>query len=273
MTYEFTGSGALDYAPCRYGCSKLLFRGPRRSLAGEFCLALGGSETYGKFVEHPWPALLERRLQVPVVNLGYLNAGPDLFAHEPFLSEVTRAARMSVIQLMGAANMSNRFYAVHPRRNDRFLRASALMRDLFPGADFAEFSFTRHMLESLHDQAPEAFARLASELQATWVSRMRTLLDRIDGPKVILWLRDYHTRARLPPLGSEPALVTGAMVDHVRPYADLVVEVTPSPAARQAGLAGMVFPPTEAPAAADMPGPRIHEEVAEALAPVITKLL
>jgi hypothetical protein len=35
----------------------------------------------------------------------------------------------------------------------------------------------------------------------------------------------------------------------------------------------MVFPPTEAPAAADMPGPRIHEEVAEALAPVITKLL
>lgn len=273
MTYEFTGCGALDYAPCRYGCSKLLFRGPRRSLAGEFCVALGGSETYGKFVERPWPALLERRLFLPVVNLGYLNAGPDLFAHEPFVSEVARAARVSVIQLMGVANMSNRFYAVHPRRNDRFLRASAAMHDLFPNADFAEFSFTRHMLQSLHDQAPDAFARLSSELQATWVSRMRALLERTFGPKIVLWLRDYHAQARPAPLGHDPALVTAPMVDRIRPYADLVVEVTPSPAARQAGLAGMVFPPTEAPAAADMPGPRVHEEVAEALAPVIAKML
>lgn len=30
MTYDALGAGALDYLPCRYGTSKLLFRGPRR---------------------------------------------------------------------------------------------------------------------------------------------------------------------------------------------------------------------------------------------------
>ncbi len=36
---------------------------------------------------------------------------------------------------MGAQNLSNRFYAVHPRRNDRFLRASTLMKTIFREVD------------------------------------------------------------------------------------------------------------------------------------------
>lgn len=95
MAFEYSGDGALDYFPCRYGKSKLLFRGPRRHLSEPYCAALGGGETYGKFVAAPWPVLLEARLNFPIVNFGYLNAGIDVFLGEPQLHEMTRMARVS----------------------------------------------------------------------------------------------------------------------------------------------------------------------------------
>ena len=131
MAFEHRGAGALDYYPCRYGKSKLLFRGPKRALDQPYIAALGGSETYGKFVQKPWTDLLEGEIGTPVVNFGYLNAGVDVFLNETEITKFTRGAQATVIQLTGAHNLSNRYYAVHPRRNDRFLRASQLMRSVF----------------------------------------------------------------------------------------------------------------------------------------------
>ncbi len=273
MAFEYAGDGALDYFPCRYGRSKLLFRGPRRDLARPFVAALGGSETYGKFVAEPWPALLEDKLQMPVVNFGYLNAGIDVFANEPQVGEMSRLARVTVIQLMGAQNVSNRFYAVHPRRNDRFLRASNLMRAVFSEIDFTEFNFTRHLLLALRERAPDRFGPLVAELQAAWIARMTAMLDKIEGRKVLLGLGDYRDPSLRDALGCEPLLVTSEMVDRLRPLADAVVRVDPSLTARSSGSAGMHFGPMEEPAAATMPGPMVHEEVAAALAPVLAGLL
>ena len=36
MTYSSLAEGGLNYFPCRYGTSKLLFRGPRRRLDGRY---------------------------------------------------------------------------------------------------------------------------------------------------------------------------------------------------------------------------------------------
>ncbi|MEX1663223.1 DUF6473 family protein [Thioclava sp. 15-R06ZXC-3] len=273
MAFEYAGDGALDYFPCRYGKSKLLFRGPCRSLTGEYVAALGGTETYGKFVTNPWPTLLEERLGLPVVNFGYMNAGADVFVNEPQIVEASRAARLNVVQLMGAQNMSNRFYAVHPRRNDRFLRASSLMRSIFRGVDFTEFNFTRHMLTALKTREPDKFEALIDELRIAWGLRMRALLDCIEGHKVLLWLGEYRPRGHQDPLGAEPLLVTAAMVDELRPFADEVVRVEPSIMARSAGTSGMHFAAMEEPAAQMLPGPMVHSEIAEALAPVVRRLL
>ncbi|MDC1223540.1 DUF6473 family protein [Ascidiaceihabitans sp.] len=46
MTYDVLGAGNLDYLPCRYGTSKLLFRGPRRPLKEPYIAFLSGTETY-----------------------------------------------------------------------------------------------------------------------------------------------------------------------------------------------------------------------------------
>lgn len=273
MAFEYSGDGALDYFPCRYGKSKLLFRGPRRQLTEPFCAAMGGGETYGKFVAEPWPALLEERLCFPVVNFGYLNAGIDVFLSEPQLAEMTRLAQVSVVQALGAVNLSNRFYAVHPRRNDRFLRASSLMRAVFSEIDFTEFNFTRHMLGALQERAPDRFPALEAELRAAWLARMAQMLDRVEGRKVLLVLGDYHAPGNRDPLGPEPLLITAEMIEQIRPLVDQVVRVEPSVMARSSGTVGMHFAPMEEPAAATMPGPLVHQEIAEALAPVLKGML
>jgi len=268
MAYEHPGGGALDYCACRYGRSGLLFRGPRRRLSGSYLVALGGTETYGKFVAEPWPALLEGRIGMPVANFGCVNAGIDLFLSDPQITEIAGAARLTVLQLTGPQNMTNRFYAVHPRRNDRFLRATGAMRATFPEVDFTEFNFTRHMLTSLADRFPQRFDQLAGELRAAWVARMRQLLERIGGQVVLLWIGSHH-------LGgiSDPVPLTADMVADVQGRARHTMRVEPSMTARAAGTAGMWFGALEEPAAAEMPGPMVHAEVAEALAPVLARLL
>src|SRR6056297_2682323 len=144
MAYQRMGRRPPDYLPVRYAGSRLVFRGPRRSLAGAYVACLGGTETCGSFVDRPWPALLEQDLGTPCVNLGLPNAGPDVLAGDPGLLRMARRARAVVVQLPCAMNLSNPFYRVHPRRNDRFVAAETPLRDLFPEVDFTEFHFTRH---------------------------------------------------------------------------------------------------------------------------------
>ena len=274
MTFESPGAPALDYQPCRYERSRLLFRGPRQNLYGDFLAVLGGTETYGRFVAEPFPALLERRLHRTVVNFGCMNAGVDVFVNEPWLIEACRRARATVVQVVGAHNMTNRFYAVHPRRNDRFLRASAIMRSMFRDVDFAEYNFTRHMLSDLKSRAPERFTLIENELRTAWVARMRQLLARIGGRTVLLLLAEHLPRpSRSDTLGRPPLLVDEAMVAEVAGPGTEIVRVAATQAARDAGTAGMVFSELDLPAAMEMPGPAVHAEIADALGPVLARYL
>jgi len=275
MTYERMGEGALDYFPCRYGTSKLLFRGPRRKLEGAYCAVLGGTETYGKFIEKPYPALIEADTGITMVNFGCVNAGADVYVNDPAVIEACVRARVTVIQVTGAHNTSNRFYAVHPRRNDRFLRASTLLKAIYREVDFTEFHFTRHMLSSLLTLSPERFAVVSDELRSAWVARMKLLLGKTEGKTVVLWMAGHSAADAVGDagLGRDPLLIDRTMIDQIRPYATEVVEVVFSQAAREAGLSGMFYAAVEEPAALEMPGPLVHREVAGALQPLIERMI
>lgn len=273
MAYAFPGAGALDYYPCRYGKSRILFRGPRRDLGYPFVAVLGGSETYGRFVPMPYPAVVEAETGLRMVNLGYPNAGLDLYLGEPEVERILGQARITVIMVMGAQNMSNRFYSVHPRRNDRFLRASPLLQTVYREVDFTEFNFTRHMLQTLHAVSPRKFEVVADELRWAWVARMTRLMDQAGGKTVLVWLADHpppDRRAIDPTL--DPMLIDRTMLTSLRSRATAYVEVIPSAEARAAGTNGMAFDMLEQEAAQGLPGPAIHREVAAALGPVLERL-
>ena len=53
MSIQHSRQRVLDYEHCRYGQSRISFRGPKKNLKGRFIAFLGGSETYGKFVRKP----------------------------------------------------------------------------------------------------------------------------------------------------------------------------------------------------------------------------
>lgn len=274
MAFAYPGDGALDYFPCRYGTSKLLFRGPRRELDQPYCAVLGGTETYGKFVPRPYPLLVEEATGLRMVNLGCVNAGLDVYVNDPAVMEIAARARVTVLQIVGAQNLTNRFYAVHPRRNDRFLRASPLLRSIFREVEFTEFHFTRHMLQTLQAVSPERFEVVADELRASWVARMEVLLDRMAGKTLLLWTADHPPVApgRSPDLTCAPILVDAEMIAAVRTRASDYLEVVSSAKARAEGQRGMTLGPLDQPAAAEMPGPAVHAEIAQALASRLQRL-
>ena len=65
------------------------------------------------------------------VNFGSVNGGVDAFVNDPTIMAACHDAQLTVVQIMGANFLSNRFYSVHPRRNDRFLRASTVLQAIY----------------------------------------------------------------------------------------------------------------------------------------------
>jgi hypothetical protein len=61
------------------------------------------------------------------------------------------------------------------------------------------------------------------------------------------------------------AALRGLVVEHV--------EVTISPAAWAEGVAGMAFAPLDRLAAAELPGPAAHREIAAALVPQLQRMM
>jgi hypothetical protein len=275
MAFVYSGAGSLDYSPCRYGMSKLIFRGPKAALDGPYTAVLGGTETYGKFVAKPYPSVLADKTGRRVVNLGYMNAGPDVFLNDPETLAIAAAAEVAVVQLVGAANLSNRFYAVHPRRNDRFLAATPWLRALFPEVDFTDFHFTGHLVQTLHHVSPKRFALVATELRTVWLDRMRQLLRQLSGKVVLLWMADQPPQPAVPEPETllRPLLVDAAMIAELRSAADAYLEYVISYQAAAEAVDHKIFDPLDQPAALDVPGPLAHVEAAIALEQALKLLM
>jgi hypothetical protein len=270
MKHDTLSEAGLIYAPCRYGNSRLFFRGPRRPLDGRYIAFVGGTETYGKFVGLPFPALVEDRLGVTCVNFGCVNASVEAFLNEPGIMQTCRDAELTVVELTGAQNLSNRFFTVHPRRNDRFIRASTILRALYPDIDFSEFCFTRHMLTRLHDADPHRFAIVREELQTAWSARMRTFLGELGPRTLLLWFADHLPsdapyERRTTTAWADPLFITRRMVDQLRPLVRGVVLAQPSPRALARRGEGLIHLPHQAGAAAGLLGVAAHEEAATLL--------
>lgn len=215
---------AFDYGWCRHGRSRVAFRGPPVTTGHGAVAVIGGNAAFGKGVAAPYPSALGDLLGLPAINLGIANAGPDVFLGDAGLGELVADADLCVVEVLGAVNLSNRYYTVHPRRNDRFLAASPLLHALFPRVDFTEFNFTRHMLSTLADRDPAAFAEVADHLRTTWETRMVDLLGRCGGRRVLLHLRaPSDAGATTCRLGIEPLLVDAAMVARIARHADRLV--------------------------------------------------
>ncbi|WP_296427667.1 DUF6473 family protein [Yoonia sp.] len=278
MKQETIEFGELSYSPCRYGSSRMLFRGPRRRLDRPYMAFVGGTETYGKFIEKPFPAIVEKAMRQTCINLGCVNGGIDAFVNDPTVMDVCNGADMTVVQVMGANYLSNRFYSVHPRRNDRFVQASTVLQAIYDDVDFSEFSFTRHMLGALCAKSPDRFDIVVTELRQAWTARMRNMLHQIGSQCILLWfsedeISDADWAERAGQLQVDPLFVTQTMIDELRPLVKDIVIVNPSEQALAQGIEGMYFPENQAAAASEMLGVACHAEAGASLIPSLREHL
>ena len=261
----------LDYQPCRYGGAKFAFRGPAKRLKGDYVVFLGGTETFGTFIRTPFPELVEQQTGFACLNLGCRKGGLDSYLSTPSLIDICSMAKVTVIEATGAPNMTNRFYSVDPRHNNRFLRASRLMKSVFFGVDFTGVETTDDLLGLLAREAGDRLPLLSRELQTAWVARMRSLVRQIGGPVVLLWAAD-HTPFSANDGGTTcraPLFIDRAMLNAVMEDADHLVEVVVSPKDIMSGFDQMKFSEKDSQSAAEMLGPVAHDRIASALAPVL----
>ena len=165
MSYEEPVAGAPENDNCRYDGSRLTYRGPHRPIRGSYTAIIGGSETHGRHVSRPFASLLERAMVSRCVNLGVVNSGPEAFLRDEGSLDIARKAGRVVLQVMDGAVPSNRFFKVHPRRNDRFVAPTPELIALFPEVDFADIHFVRHLLAMLKAACPNRYRAVESELQ------------------------------------------------------------------------------------------------------------
>lgn len=267
MSYELPGASAPREVTCRYGASKLHFRGPARSFDLPYLACVGGTETFGRFVTEPFPALLEKRLGEPCVNLGSVNGGLDSILNDPEIPKLAKAAEICLLQVPGAHSLSNDMYRVHPRRNDRFVEASIELSELYGEVDFTEFHFTRHMLGRLARLSPERFEIVEHALKRAWRKRMAEVLDLL-GPNIILvWLRytATHPDGVATGLGAEPLMVEATMLRELGSSVVSTVEFQVKTASASDELGDMIFGTLQEPAAEHMLGPATHQVIADQL--------
>lgn len=271
MSFEKRPQTPLDYQSVSYPGSMAEFRGPSADLKEKQVVCIGGTETFGRFIEHPFSELLSASLGRPVANLGAMNAGLELILNDAAIHEALEHADHVVLQITGAHLMTNRFYRVHPRRNDRFLRASSALSTVYRNTDFTEFHFVRHMLSVLSVDSAERFAIVMRELQEAWVARMKTLIGRIEVPVHLLWMSLSPPAERRADLdnGTDPLFITDAMLKEVAAAASTLTVTTATSEERDLPTEGKVFSPREIAAAKVLPGPAQHDRAADMLAEII----
>ncbi|MBT0959216.1 hypothetical protein IV417_17650 [Alphaproteobacteria bacterium KMM 3653] len=263
----------LDYDLCSYGSSRLRFRGPEKSTAHPYLTFMGGDETFGKFAPKPFPELIERQTGVTALNLGCTGAGLDTLLSDNALLPLASGAVCTVLQVMGAHAMSNDYYSVHPRRNDRFLSPGAKLLSLFPAVDFTEISFTRHLHFTLAEKSPEKHRRLVTAIQCTWIDKMKQVLASIGGPVILLRIQPGGRLHDTSALGPDPLFVTDDMMAQLAPVTAATLQFEPSLEARRKNMDGMVYGELQAPMAAELPGPSVQREIALGLLPALAEFL
>ncbi len=229
--YQHTDLRVADYGPfCldekildRTTGRPLLIRGPRplRIENAEYVVCIGAAQTFGRFCQRPFPAILQDRLSMPVLNISHGGAGPTFFGgNNERLLQYLNGARLVVIQVMSGRSNGNSLFesagvGCYRRKSD----------GLFLSADQA--------FEELIQTAPrEVLTRIVEETRQGWCASYEELLSKIRVPKILFWFatrrpaykQGWRSVKKL--FGSFPQLVNEEMIGMIRQRCDFYVQCT-----------------------------------------------
>lgn len=274
----------FDYKMYRFGRSRQIFRGPQPDLRGHYIACVGGSYTFGRFVDSPFPLILGEELGLTSLNLGADGAGPGFFLGDPEVKQAAADARLCIVQIMSASSISNRMFTVRPRRNLRLHEVSELMCGVFPEVEFDRFAFVRPMLKHLEKLDPERFKLVENEMKNAWIGRTQTLLSSLQTRSILFWFARRAPEEPAPEADVDststayPEYVDRAMIDTVKQVADGYVECVTSeglPQSLKVDGRTVLYKPTGTPIDEnrEFPSPEMHRAAADSLMPEVKRLM
>lgn len=301
--YQNRDAHLVDYQLWQLPGGTDALRGPAPTdlRAGSYIACVGAAQTFGCFVDQPWPRLVERDLGVPTLNLGVAGAGPACFLQPPF-PELIANARAVVFQVLSGRSADCSAFASYGRerltvRTDgRVLGADAAWREALE-ADLVGWRqpLLRGLLNRwLACRGRQVVRQLVQETREDWQARFHDLLALTKAPKVLLWWsrRPPHHRPRfhsVPAMfGDYPHLIDAPMVAALAARCDAYVECvtshgspqllrdrrTGAPTTVQPALAGSGEPATVRwTHNAYYPSPEMHADAATALREPLQRLL
>lgn len=194
-------------------------RGPKLDelIKGEYIVCVGAAQTFGCYAEEPYPYLLQKELQVPVLNLGVAGAGPSFFHKKAWL-ELINNARFAIVQVMSGRSVSNSAFT--SKGGEMLTRVS----------DNMTLGAAPCWKQAIETDTISQIKTLVYETRNNWVDDTIKLLNKIKVPKISLWFserypayeEDYTDVLRL--FGKYPQFVNDKMVEGIKPFSDYYIE-------------------------------------------------
>lgn len=222
---EIDAAGGLDYE--LYQLPELgwrRFRGPAVDLSRPYLAFVGAAQTFGRFAREPYPALLGKALQIPVLNLGVGGAGPRHFDAPSYLGLINRAEAV-VIQVLSGRSASNSLYDSSGSGGLKG-RLRADQKEVRVDEFFASLS-------ALEDKSK--IVEVVEETRRDYTASFASLLKKITVPRILLWFstrppayEDDYSELPYSIFNAMPQLVNERMVREIRAFADAYVECVSS---------------------------------------------
>jgi hypothetical protein len=206
---------------------------PQKLEENKYFVCLGAAQTFGCFTEKPYPVLLQEKINMQSLNLGFAGAGPYFFLrNKDFLIKYINNAKFAVIQVMSGRSESNSLFD------------SGGLEYLTRRSDGVKIGAQQAYDEVLRNYDKKYVKELIAETRLNWVNNYKLLLEEIKIPKVLFWFstrKSYYTEiylckkyAGIPAFfgksnagalfGKFPQLVNPEMINQIRQYSDEYVE-------------------------------------------------
>jgi GT2 family glycosyltransferase len=222
-SYQKRDYNVIDYKLWNMEGFSRSFRGPEpKSLLPEkHFVCFGAAQTFGVYVEKPYPALISKKTGMEHLNLGYSGAGPAFFLKDHLYFEYANKAKFAIVQIMSGRSESNSCL-VSLKGRGGVTRIK----------DNKKFIASKGWEEILRNEPEEFVVELVNETRANYTLNMIELLNKIKVPKILLWFSERKPEYRIgfentdTLFGKYPQLINQKVVDDILPFADFFVDAT-----------------------------------------------
>ena len=236
MSYQSVDKEVIDYQIYCLGQEKNPFRGPKVNLYDTSYISfLGAAQTFGRFVENPFPKIVANSMKLPCLNLGIAGCGPEFYIRQKDLINIINQSKIAVIQVMSGRSVTSPWIQIDPIVNANLRPNPSLFSGLPHKYDNGAFRPAYETFSYIYKELDKnQMKEMIEEHRQCWVNRMIQLAKLLTVPKILFYFSrrkpeyesDYSSMEGIfgEDVGGFPQLVNQGMLNSVKPHFTMYLE-------------------------------------------------